>query len=320
MPPIQSPQDLLVHLAGNGDPSAFYTLAAPCVYSTYIFLRNQGKSHSQAMAILVPFLKKIHKNFLTSSRDIPFKTWYESQRKKLVPDAVDSQVEKTLLETIPSDDISHFESQMKLVFQQNYGKLRRVKNGFDIRRWIFSRFLPKFAAVVLGFLIIVIGLQIFLTLAGITLSLSVSATGYNRLVSLPSAINKHFFSITTPALQQPAAATIPAESKTDTTKTLKNLSPSGGESALPKEKIFESPGQGAGIAQVAASNPDSIGRPIPVKKPVSPHHRARAASSTDLGIAPVPAAPAKPSSDSDSQPSYQKKQPASLPESSIIAP
>lgn len=318
MPPIQSPQDLLVHLAGNGDPSAFYTLAAPCVYSTYVFLRNHGKSHGQAMAILVPFLKKIHKNFLTSSRDLPFNAWYETQRKKLLRDTVDSQDEKTVLENIPSDDISHFESQMKLVFQQNYGKLRRVKNGSVARRWAFSRFLPKLAAVVLGLLVIVAGLQIFLTLTGITIS--VYSAGHNLLLSLPSGINKHFFLITTPAIQKPVAATTPAASKTDTTKTLKNLAPSSGESSLPQDKTFKPAGQGSGIAQVLASNLDSIGRPIPAKKQVSPHHRARVASSTDGGIAPAPAAPAKRLSDSDSLPSFQKKQPASLPESSVIAP
>jgi hypothetical protein len=319
MPPIQSPEDLLVHLAGNGDPSAFYTLAAPCAYSTYVFLRNQGKSHGEAMTILVPFLKKIHKNYLTSSRDVPFKAWYESQRKKLVPDAMDSQSEKTLLENIPSDDISHFESQIRLVFQQNYGKLRRGKNGSVIRPWIFSRFLTKLAAVVLGLLIIVVGLQIFLTLTGITLSLSVSSQGYNRLVSLPSAINKHFFSITPPALQKPVAATTPAASTADTSQTQKSLKNPAPDSSMSKEKIVVTPRQVAGTIPSAVFNRDSS-RPLPVKKPVSSRHRSRAASSTDLGIAPAPASPAKPLSDSDSLPSYQKKQPASLPESSIIAP
>lgn len=320
MPPIQSPQDLLVHLAGNGDPSAFYTLAAPCAYSTYVVLRKQGKSHNQAMAILVPFLKRIHKNYGTSSRGVPFNEWYESQRKKLVPDAVDSQDEKTLLENIPSDDISHFESQMKLVFQQNYGALRRGNNGTVIRRWIFPRFLPTFAAVVLGFLIVVIGLQLFLTFAGITLSVSVSSPGYNRLISLPSAINKHFFSITTPAMQKPAAGTTPVASKADTIqpqKPLKNIAP---DSSLSKEKISVVPPQGAVPAPVILVNRDSISRPLSVKKTVSSRHRARAASSTDLGIAPAPAAPAKPLSDSDSLASYQKKQPSSLPESSVTSP
>jgi hypothetical protein len=342
MPLIQSPQDLLVHLAGNGDPSAFFTLAAPCARSTYVFLRNQGKNHGEAMTLLVPFLKKIHKNYLTGSRDVPFNVWYESQRKKLVPGAMDSQDEKKLPENISSDDISHFESQMKLVFQQNYGKLRRFKNVSGTRRWIFSRFLPKLATVVLGLLVIGAGLQIFLSLTGITIS--VSSAGHNILLSLPSAINKHFFSIATPAMQKPVDATTPAASKADSTQPQKPLKNPAPDSSLSKETMPVVPRQDAGTAPAVAVNRDNISKQLPVKKPASSRRHASTASSAGLAIPPAPAASSKSLSDSEtvqsqypsnpaqaeksasitektaSLPSFQKKQPASLPESSIIAP
>jgi hypothetical protein len=294
------------------------------------------------MTILVPFLKKIHKNYLTSSRDVPFKEWYGSQRKKLLPDAMDLENEKALLENIPTEDISDFEAQMKLVFQRNYGKLRRSVKGIVIRRGIFSRFMPKLAAVVLGLLVIAAGLQIFLTLTGITIS--VSSAGNNLLLSLPSAINKHFFSIPTPASQKPVAATTPAAPKTDSTKTLNNLAPGSGEPSLPKDKISETPRQVERTAPVVAGNRDSISWSPPVKKTFSSRYRASTASSSGSSISPISAAKAFPLSDTEaiksdqpgtlqpqnqtnqalpeksSSPSFKKKQPAPLPESSVIAP
>jgi hypothetical protein len=299
MAPIHSQQDLLAHLAGNGDPSAFYTLAAPCACSTYVCLRKQGKSHGEAMTILVPFLKKIYKNYLAGSCDVPFNAWYESQRIKYMPDTVDSQDEKAVLEEIPPIDISHFESQMRLVLQQNYSKLRLAKKESVIRRTVFSPFLLKFAAVALGVLVVLIGLQFYLSFAGITISFSVSSSDYNRTVSLPSA---PFFSKA--ASQTPLTATTPAAPAADT--------------AQPQKTII----------------PDSISVPLPVKKPALPRRHARTASSP---MAPAVDALAKPLSDTNAVkalteksasltekpsalPSFQTRQPAALPESSVVAP
>jgi hypothetical protein len=326
MPPIQSHQDLLVHLAGSGDPSAFYTLAAPLVHSTYACLRNQGKSHGEAMTVLAPFLKKTYKNYLASARDNPFNVWYEMQRKKLLPDAADLQNAKTHPENIPAEDISDFDTQMKLVFQINYGRLRRTKNGSVVRPWIFSGFALKFAAAVLCLLAIVIGLQIFLVKTGTIISISISSPGHNRTFSLPPAK-------ASTTEQKPVAATA---SKADTTK---NLAPGSMDSSLLKDKTSGSPHQGAGVAPVAAVNPDSTSRPLPAKKPASSRRRASSASSSNQDLTPAPAQ-TKPLSDTEavksnpvqaeknfstsekttSVPSFQKKQPASLPDSSSVAP
>jgi hypothetical protein len=226
---------------------------------------------------------------------------------------------------------------MRLVFQINYGKLRRAKNGSVIRPWFFFRFMFKFVAAAVCLLAIVIGLQILLTMTGITVS--VSSASHTLFFSLPSAINKHFFSIATPAMQKPVAPTT-SLSKTDTAKTLKDFAPGGGDSSLTKEKIFVPPRQGAGAVPAAAPNRDSISRPLPVKKPASSRHRASTASSSGLEITPAPAAQARPLPDTEvvksnqaqaekssstqektsTLPSFQKKQLFSLPDSSNVAP
>jgi hypothetical protein len=307
MPSIQSPQDLLVHLAGNGDPSAFYTLAAPCVYATYAGLRSQGKSHGEATTILIPFIKMIHKNYAASSHDVPFDTWYETQRKKLLPDLADAHSEQTLQEKITPSDISQFESQIRLALQINYGRLRQAGKTSGVKPWGSSRYLFTFAGVVVGLLLLAAGLFLYLTVSRTTVSFSISSGGNTHFFSIPSGMNNPINA--KPALQQPAAATPPAAQKTDSIQPQK------------------------------PAPPDS-GNRLPVKKPVSPRPRPRISSSSLSSTAPAQAGSAKPPYDTETvsaippqdektpasektsslSSSSQKKQPASLPESSAVAP
>ncbi|HUI93242.1 MAG TPA: hypothetical protein VLX68_13425 [Chitinivibrionales bacterium] len=261
MTSIQSPQDLLVHLAGNGDPSAFYTLAAPSIRTTYIDMRKHGKSHAEAMAVLVPFLKKIQKNYLAAgSRDVPFGEWYEAQQTKHLSNNTDPQNEKAVPVPIPAEDLSDFESQMRLVFQQTYHNLVVTKKGSSMKRRSNSGLPAKLTAAILGVLLVAAGLQLYFTLSGTTISFSISSPGRNRLFSLPAKTNKPVNS------PQPMAAVPPASFKADTVKPYK------------------------------AQSSDSM-NPNPVKKPSPPRLHPRISSSPPAA-APAPAPSAKPLPDS----------------------
>jgi hypothetical protein len=323
MPPIQSHQDLLAHLAGNGDPSAFYTLAAPPTRTIYVGLRNQGKTHGETMTILVPFLKKIYKNYLNNSFDVPFDVWYESQRKKHLANVADSRNGETVLEKIPPMDLSHFESQMRLVFQRNYSKLTLAKKGSAVRRWLFSPFFLKSALITLGILAMVIGLQIYLTNAGITISFSVSSARYTRTVSLPSAINKRFGFIK--GFQTPMAATVPAAPEANISPSKNKFNLDSLSSKIPERKPVSSPPPvkpapspaRPGITPAAAA---LATKPLPDTEAVKPYQPSTIPAQYPSS---APVKTEKSSSFTEKTaalPASQKKQPASLPDSGVYVP
>jgi hypothetical protein len=196
---IRSHQDLLVQLARNGDPSAFYTLAAPLGLSTYFSLRNSGKTHTESMNIIVPFLKKIHKKFLTAFVAAPFEMWYDVQKKRhlsVSEDTFEAASNENSIEKIPPLELSHFESQMKLVFERNYSKFRHGKKRSFIDRFFYlykSHPAYKILVPVCIILIGVIAVYVLLSLINVAVTISVSSPKFKYSASLPTDINKRFF-------------------------------------------------------------------------------------------------------------------------------
>jgi hypothetical protein len=220
MTTIQSPGHLLSHLARKGDPSAFYTIVAPCAHATYTALRNTGKNHKETMSQVIPFLKKLYRGFPEKPHDIDFDSWYLSKQKKYleaIPEPSRDDSEEIFLGQISGTDLLHLDSQMKLLFMRNYNRVREQERKiFRKSRFysLWSNFFLRWAFIILFFLIAFAGSQVYLTLAHIQLTLSMDSKTVHRVVTIPSAINKRLFPGTMP--QSPSLTTFHVN-RSDTT-------------------------------------------------------------------------------------------------------
>jgi len=130
MEPIQNQEQLLVRLARNGDPSAFYTLMVSFANAAYVAERNSGKKHGEALSALLPSFKKMYQNFISYPSQSTFKEWYKEQEKKYLPASQEVSIEslnEAGLKNLLTADIIHFDWALNLVLQRHYGKFRRAK-------------------------------------------------------------------------------------------------------------------------------------------------------------------------------------------------
>ncbi|MGB7566979.1 MAG: hypothetical protein WBM07_03905, partial [Chitinivibrionales bacterium] len=77
MEPTQNQEQLLVRLARDGDPSAFYTLIVSFANAAYVAERNSGKKHGETLSALLPSFKKMYQNFISYPSQSAFKEWYK---------------------------------------------------------------------------------------------------------------------------------------------------------------------------------------------------------------------------------------------------
>ncbi len=133
MDSIHTHQELLLDLAGSGDPTAFYTLIAQYANAAYIAERNVGKSHKDALSVLIPFIKSAYQDFIKTSPHKAFDIWYREYKRKYFSSAESSEEvnlsEKSDFGNIPMADIAHFERILDLILQRKYGKIKRMWGG-----------------------------------------------------------------------------------------------------------------------------------------------------------------------------------------------
>jgi hypothetical protein len=169
MDPIRTHQELLLDLAGSGDPTAFYTLIAQYASAAYIVERNAGKSHKEALSLLIPFIKTAYQDFIKTSPHKAFDIWYREYKRNYFASAQESSEEVNLSEksdfgNIPMADIAHFDRILELILQRKYGKIQRVWNGRLVgksRRFIR---LIKTAALIVSICIVFILFYCFLAI------------------------------------------------------------------------------------------------------------------------------------------------------------
>jgi hypothetical protein len=215
MPLIHSPQHLLQHLAKKGDPSAFYSLVAPYAHATYQAIRTSGKNHKEAMVQLVPFLKKLYRGFPRKPDDEDFDSWYTRNRKKQFGkelEPVQESPDEIYLERISATDLSHLDSQMKLLFMRNYSRARKERKGLSGK----IRFLPSsrtfwWIAALLFFGGAAVAFHVYLTFSNVRISLNIASPSFNRSITFPSVINKRIFPDIPPSFpsRAPLDATVP---------------------------------------------------------------------------------------------------------------
>lgn len=179
MEPIQTQEQLLVRLTGNGDPSAFYTLIAPLANAAYIAERNSGKRHSETLSALLPSFKKMFQNYISGPVQSDFKAWYKEQENKYLSASQEVAIEslnEAGFKNLLTADIVHFDWALNLILQRHYGKFRRAKkHGAALRsialfkrgRWFFKTALFTGLA---GFLLVAIYIYLILSKTQFTVS------------------------------------------------------------------------------------------------------------------------------------------------------
>jgi hypothetical protein len=323
---IQSPDHLLSHLARKGDPSAFYTLVAPCAHALYVSMRNSGKSHKETMAQIVPFLKKLYRSFSKKPGDVDFNSWYTDKQKKhleAIPDpAMNTSGEEVFIEHISAPDLSHFDSQIKLLFLRNYSKVRTQKKKSLFTNWtdtLRTNALLRWACLFLLFLAACIAVHIYITVAQIKVTLSIASKSFQHTVVLPSMINNRIIRHNPTPLEpvQPASVTpdtlhpvtIPSINPVDTLHkpvTLKKrvVSTSLAQQDLPSMPLKKS----SSVGSLLKTGQDSL---ITPKAPVEYH--SQTISQQTVKSSPM-------IDKTGPLPSPQKRRPPSLSDSSMVSP
>ena len=190
MDPVRTHQELLLNLAGDGDPSAFSTLIVQYANAAYINERNSGKSHKEALSVLVPFIKSAYQDFIKTSPHKAFDTWYREYKRKYFSSAPDTPEEvnlsdKTDFVNVPMADIAHFERILDIILQRKYGKMKKVWNG---RLMGNSRQLQKIlkkTAIIAGGVIAVVAFYHFLSVTKQRIIITYSIHDSMKSISVP---------------------------------------------------------------------------------------------------------------------------------------
>jgi hypothetical protein len=190
MDPINTHQDLLLELAGSGDPTAFYTLIAQYANAAYIAERNVGKSHKEVLSLLIPFIKSAYQDFIKTSPHKAFDTWYREYKKKYFSNVQESSEEVNLSEktdfgNIPLEDIAHFDRILDLILQRKYGKIQRMWNGRLTGKSRRLMRLIKTGAVFASAVILCSLLYFFLAITKQRIDLSYSFHGSTMHMTVP---------------------------------------------------------------------------------------------------------------------------------------
>jgi hypothetical protein len=199
MKPIHNPEQLLVHLAGNGDPSAFYTLILPNANAAYVAERNSGKKHAETLTTLLPSFKKMYQTYISRPIQSTFKEWYKEQEKKYLSASQEVSIEslnETGFKNLLTADIVHFDWALNLILQRHYGKFRRAKRRgaaigpfifFNQGNWVFK------TALITGLIVLfLIGSNVFLTLSKTQFALTFGPAQAIHTVVFPSTTRKFF--------------------------------------------------------------------------------------------------------------------------------
>ena len=186
------------------------------------------------MTALVPFLKVLYRDFPQKNNSVDFGEWLQEKQKAnldFISDTFSEGREEVSLEQISSQDLSHLDSQVKLVFMRNRRKILMDSQGF----WgaIGFRFLPKnlalrFFIFILLIIICLAAVYGLLIKSNTRLSISLTNTHYSHTIMFPFGLNdRNNFETKAPnettvkngiPFAKPDTAVLPSIAKSDTIK------------------------------------------------------------------------------------------------------
>ena len=196
---IQTPEELLAHLAARGDPTAFATLVGSRARAAYTSLRNAGKSHADATTVLLGFFRKAHTALQENRGMFPLTNGTTARVKNLLPRGVnigERNRGRAVARRVPGGRHVRFDSQVRLALQRNYGGMLRSGGAAagGIVSFVNARSLMKAGATALITLAATAaGLYCWMIFAHASVTVIVSKAGRHSSVELPLAINRRLF-------------------------------------------------------------------------------------------------------------------------------
>jgi hypothetical protein len=268
---ITSPDALLLRLAKSGDPSAFYTLVAPHAKATYLSLRSNSGTHKDAMTAIIPFLKKLYREFWKEPAFDSFSLWYGVKQKRRFHISEKTDDVFTLPENVTESDFAHFDDQIKLLFQRNYGAVTRKQNKF-IPAFLAGVFIKsgilRFAAICILAIAVVLGSLFFLYKKNIDFSIGVRTKGSYRTFEISHIFDSNFI---LNHLPKNAIATLPKAAPVDSMLVADTTNPVSGE-PVPQKKItpIPSPVQKSVLNSTSVKSDSVVKKEIKIVIPQTP--------------------------------------------------
>ncbi len=213
MKKINSQQELYIHLASEGDPSAFYSLFRDQFADSYRSLRSEQKSHDQACEAVCEKAANLYRKFVGQNIEDAH-DWYSAQNGKNADFEVAGPV------NVASADMQVFQRELQLILQRSYSQLLRKKSGkkgrIKARKpvWIFAA----------GAVVLVGGIIAGVLFTGSQVSLSYTHSGREYKVSFPGGLKTASLKDTL-VLQDQEVKDSTTEEKADSTVVIKEPEP-----------------------------------------------------------------------------------------------
>jgi len=189
-PHATNTEDVLLAMAADGDPSAFYSLFAETAFGYYREVRAAGRTHDEATKALMPFMARSYVVFVTKPPKAPLKEWLdESARSQLKVARQQRAVEHGVAPTPTPAESADFDARLQSRLQREYSLLRQeeksisaiVHFGLFLRRHPVLR-LPFYAVVLCG---LVAAGYAWLALSGSVLQIRLKGPGRDAWLVLP---------------------------------------------------------------------------------------------------------------------------------------
>lgn len=177
---LKTNNDLLVSLASNGDPVAFYALMSHSLELNYVKMRLNGKSHSDTCKILFPDTLSLFNALKKSPEPNNFAEWVIEQNLITIPEQ-EAEPQKLSPEQLSAVNLFSTELQRYLVRMTSDRKKPRVSNSDSI----FAKPWFKYAAVGSGAVLVMLVLYFILSLSNSAIILMLKTTNNEYHISYP---------------------------------------------------------------------------------------------------------------------------------------
>lgn len=145
------------------------------------------------MLLLVPFLKNLYRGFSKKSDAEDFDVWYADLRKKYLDKSYDSAKnpsEELFAEAISASDLSHLDSQMKLLFMRNYNrvKARNTTIFMTLAKGFREHALLRWACGLFVVLACCAAAYVYLSVAHVQVTVSIASKSFQKTIQIPLSV------------------------------------------------------------------------------------------------------------------------------------
>ncbi|MBD3421758.1 MAG: hypothetical protein GF398_16715 [Chitinivibrionales bacterium] len=184
---------ILLNLARKGEPSACYSLFASQADDLYTHLCNSGRTHKEAVSILLEYFKQIYNLIKKCNRHTHVDEWLERCKQQLLADELTGHDDVITLERIAAEDSADFRAQLQKLLQRLYSRSKRLPEKAGTLQKFISQMKTKpgvLAGAIAGTAILCLGVfWLVCLLNNYQLSIAWTTSKAKYQISLPSSTN-----------------------------------------------------------------------------------------------------------------------------------